>query len=213
MRISGGLKEDGVVIGNIYDKYGSTNPIVRRFMKGFKSSLEELVSLVNPKTIHEVGCGEGYWTLRWLEQGIAARGSDFSSAVIDMAQTNAVERNMSPDLFKVSSIYDLDPEHDAAELVVCLEVLEHLENPDMGLRALHSISSPYLIVSVPREPLWSIMNMIRGKYLSHLGNTPGHIQKWSQRDFLRFVSGYYVVEEVRAPIPWTMLLSRRCDGY
>jgi hypothetical protein len=29
---------------------------------------------------------------------------------------------------------------------------------------------------VPREPIWRIGNMARGRYLGDLGNTPGHIQ-------------------------------------
>lgn len=209
MKISGGLTEKGVVVGNCYDKYGSRNPIVRWLMKGFESALTELVDKVKPASIHEVGCGEGYWTLRWLERGIAARGSDFSETVIELARANAVERKISPDVFKVCSIYDLDPASDAAELVVCCEVLEHLERPEDGLRCLQMVASPYLIVSVPREPLWSIMNMARGKYLSSFGNTPGHIQRWSRREFIRFVSCYFEVEEVRTPVPWTMLLCRR----
>ena len=60
MKISGGLEEDGIVVGNSYDKYGAGNPIVKWIMKGFHTSLSELVRAASPKTIHEVGCGEGY---------------------------------------------------------------------------------------------------------------------------------------------------------
>jgi SAM-dependent methyltransferase len=209
MKISGGLTEKGLVVGNYYNKYGSCNPIVRWLNKGFESALTDLVDKVKPASIHEVGCGEGYWTLRWLEQGIATRGSDFSGAVIELARANACERKLPPDVFKICSIYDLDPASDAAELVVCCEVLEHLERPQDGLLRLQLVASPYLIISVPREPLWSIMNMARGQYLSSLGNTPGHVQKWSRREFIRLVSCYFDIEEVRTPVPWAILLCRR----
>lgn len=208
MKISGGLTEDGVVVGNTYDKYGSTNPVVRWLMGGFEASLRELVGMANPTSIHEVGCGEGYWTLRWLDQGIPARGTDFSAKVIELARANAMEREQSADVFKAQSIYDLRPPVDFADLVVCCEVLEHLENPDEGLKVLQSIAGSGLIASVPREPLWSILNMARGKYWSSLGNTPGHIQRWSQRAFIQLASKYFQVVAVRAPIPWTMLLCR-----
>ena len=89
MKIAGGLKENGVIIGNTYDKYGSANPIVRLMMRGYENSLNELVSIANPASIHEVGCGEGYWSLKWLEKGIETIGSDFSSTVIKMAKKNA----------------------------------------------------------------------------------------------------------------------------
>lgn len=212
MKILTDSKENGVVVGNAYDKYGSSNPIERWLMQGFGSAMTELVDKVNPASIHEVGCGEGYWTLKWLEQGITARGSDFSSKVIELAKTNASSRKLPADLFKVSSIYDLKPETDAAPLIVCCEVLEHLEQPDKGLQSLQAIASAYLIISVPREPFWSVMNMARGKYWKDWGNTPGHIQKWSQRRILTLVSRYFEVLELRSPIPWTMLLCRHREG-
>ena len=141
-----------------------------------------------------------------MEQGIAARGSDFSGKVIELAQANALSRNLPAELFKACSIYDLKPEVDAADLVVCFEVLEHLERPDDGLQVLQAIASPYLIISVPCEPFWSAMNMVRGKYWRDWGNTPGHIQNWSQSQFLALVLRYFEVLEVRSPIPWSMLL-------
>ena len=211
MKISKGQSENGVVVGNTYDKYGSSNTIVRRLMQGFELAVIALVDRVRPATIHEVGCGEGYWTLKWIEQGIDSRGSDFSHSVVDMAKENALERKLSADIFKVSSIYDLKPETDAAQLLVCLEVLEHLEYPERGLLALRAIAQPYLIISVPREPLWSVMNMTRGKYLNDWGNTPGHIQRWSKRQFMTVVSRHFEVLMVRSPIPWTILLCRRVE--
>ena len=211
MKISGGFKEGDIIFGNAYDKYGSSNPIERCLMQGFVSAMTELVDKVKPASIHEVGCGEGYWTLKWLEQGIAARGSDFSGKVIELARVNALNRNIPAESFKACSIYDLKPDVDAADLVVCCEVLEHLERPDDGLKALQAIASPYLIISVPREPLWCVMNIVRGRYWRDWGNTPGHIQNWSQSQFLSLVSRYFEVLEVRSPVPWTMLLCRNWE--
>ena len=89
MKISGGIKEDGIVVGNAYDKYGSKNSIVRWMMSGFNNSLSKMVQKAAPKTIHEIGCGEGYWVMQWNRQGIEVRGSDFSSQVIEHAHVNA----------------------------------------------------------------------------------------------------------------------------
>lgn len=208
MKISGGLTENGQVVGNTYDKYGSRNPLVRWIMRGFEVTLTELVNRVGPKSIHEVGCGEGYWVLHWIEQGIQARGSDFSATVIDLARANALERQLSPQLFRTRSVDALQPEQDSAELVVCCEVLEHLERPEDALQQLQSVVDPYLIISVPREPIWRLLNMVRGKYLTSLGNTPGHIQHWSQRNFVGLVSRYFEIVAICSPFPWTMLLCR-----
>jgi len=208
IKIAGGAEENGVVIGNAYDKYGSRNPLVKWMMNGFESVLSDFVATASPRSIHEIGCGEGYWVLRWADQGLAARGCDFSSDVIDLARENAFNRGLSPSLFEPRSIYDLDAGQDSADLVVCCEVLEHLDDPDAALQALQKIVTQHLIVSVPQEPLWCALNLMRGKYLSRWGNTPGHLQHWSKRRFVRLVSRYFEVLETASPFPWTMLLCR-----
>jgi 2-polyprenyl-3-methyl-5-hydroxy-6-metoxy-1,4-benzoquinol methylase len=208
MKISGGLQENGIVIGNAYDKYGSKNPVVRWIMKGFADALSCLVIKVAPKTIHEIGCGEGYWVLDWNKQGIKARGSDFSEKVIDLAHENAKDQGISPSIFAARSIYDIEPGRDSADLIVCCEVLEHLEQPEAGLAALQRVATDYVILSVPREPIWCVLNLARGKYLASLGNTPGHIQHWSTGTFVDLVGRYFDIVEVKRPLPWTMLLCR-----
>jgi glycosyltransferase involved in cell wall biosynthesis/SAM-dependent methyltransferase len=208
LEVAGGATEHGVVIGNTYDKYGSRNPIVRRMMNGFDTALCDLVALSAPQSIHEIGCGEGHWVLRWTEKGLRARGCDFSEKVIRIARENASRRGLPSALFEARSIYDLDVRHDGADLVVCCEVLEHLQNPAQALQSLARVVGRHLIVSVPREPVWRALNLARGKYLTRLGNTPGHIQHWSSAGFVKLVSEYFEVIEMRTPFPWTMLLCR-----
>lgn len=208
MKIAGGATEDGVVVGNTYDKYGSQNPIVRWLMNGFENSLSELVEVAAPTSIHEVGCGEGYWVMRWHDQGIQARGCDFSANVIALAKQNAAQRGIPGSLFQQRSIYDLVPGQDSADLVVCCEVLEHLTDPRPALIKLQSVVQRYLIVSVPREPIWCALNIARGKYLRAWGNTPGHLQHWSTRGFQRLIAQYFEITHTRTPLPWTMLLCR-----
>lgn len=211
MKVAGGEEEEGVIVGNTYDKYGSRNPIVRKLMQGFNDSLSDLIAKAAPRSIHEVGCGEGHWVLHWNDRGLPARGCDFSSKVIEIARENAVERGRSPTLFQVRSIYDLKEGQDNADLIVCCEVLEHLKDPEAGLRALRRVIDNYLIVSVPREPLWCALNLVRGKYLADFGNTPGHIQHWTRTTFVNLISKHYDVVDARNPLPWTMLLCRPLD--
>ncbi|MEW6293384.1 MAG: class I SAM-dependent methyltransferase [Pseudomonadota bacterium] len=208
MKIAGGQKEDGIVVGNTYDKYGSRNPVVRRIMRGFDNTLSNLIRKAAPATIHEIGCGEGYWVLQWNGQGMTARGCDFSSQVIEIARENAKEHGLPETLFQPKSIYDLDASQDKADLIVCCEVLEHLEFPERGLEALQRVAEKHLIVSVPREPIWCALNLVRGKYVTNWGNTPGHIQHWSKTGFTQLVSKYFDVVEIKNPLPWTMLLCR-----
>jgi SAM-dependent methyltransferase len=205
---SGGAEPAALVAGNAYDKYGSRNPFVRRLMGGFAADLDRLVARAAPTSIHEVGCGEGYWVLRWNRTGVPARGTDASDRVITLARETAGRQGLPPTLFEVRSIYDLDPTRDAADLVVCCEVLEHLEWPEAGLRALSRLGARHVVLSVPREPLWRVLNLARGAYLRDGGNTPGHLQHWSTGAFRRLVSAHFEVVEMRTPLPWTMLLCR-----
>lgn len=208
MKISGGLREKGVVVGNVYNKYRAGNPFVRFIMRSFDESLSTLVEKVSPLSIHEVGCGEGYWVLRWHCSGYSVRGTDFSSSVIDLAKANARARGINPDLFEALDLYKVEPLRDSADLVICLEVLEHLNQPEDGLRALQRIVKNYVILSVPREPVWRMLNLLRGRYIKNLGNTPGHVNHWSQRRFVELVSRYFDIVEMKAPLPWTVILCR-----
>lgn len=208
IKIAGGIEENGIAVGNTYDKYGSKNPLVRYIMRGFASALTTLVQRANPGSIHEIGCGEGYWVLHWNKQGLSAIGTDFSAQVIEIARKNAVQSQIAPTLFNTLSIYDLNATKHSADLIICCEVLEHLENPKAALEALQRVVTKNLIISVPREPLWCALNLARAKYLSDWGNTPGHIQHWSQHGFISLVSNYFEIVEIKSPLPWTMLLCK-----
>lgn len=208
MKISAGKIDQGVVIGNTYDKYASRNPIERKLMGGYIATLTSFVQKANPGSIHEVGCGEGYWVIKWVQAGYSVKGSDFSPQIIDIARQNALQAGINSDPFSSRSIYELVQGEDAADLVVCCEVLEHLEDPTRALQVLHAITGTHLILSVPQEPIWRVLNMVRGKYLGEWGNTPGHIQHWSKQGFIRLVADHFQVTEMRSPLPWTMLLCR-----
>lgn len=201
------IVEEGIVAGNFYDKHGTTNPIARMMVEGFNRALDELVAATGAKDIHEVGCGEGHQSRRLAAQGYQVRGSDFSTQVI--ARANEISRLEGVAVpFKQQSIYELKAPEDAAPLIVCCEVLEHLEQPEEALKVLKTLASPHLIVSVPREPLWRVLNCARGKYIADLGNTPGHIQHWSRGSFVRMLEKHVKVERVLSPLPWTMVLCR-----
>lgn len=197
--------EDGIVAGNCYDKYSSSNPLVKWMMGGFWSKVEELLAIAGATDIHEVGCGEGHLTCRVAQKGYQVRATDFSTQVIDIACEQSKAQGVGV-CFEARSIYDLDPDRDAAELIMCCEVLEHLPHVPEALDILTSLAKPYLLVSVPREPLWRMLNCARGKYLASLGNTPGHINHWSRKSFLQLLHSRFRIIEVRNPFPWTMAL-------
>ncbi len=201
------IVEKGVIAGNLYPKYSSRNPISRILVDKFLSNIDEIISTINPPDIHEVGCGEGYLISRYAKQERTLIASDFSEQVIALADATAKSKGLEID-FRVKSIYSVDPKDDSSTLVICSEVLEHLDNPSLALEALAGIANPYLLASVPREPIWRILNIARFKYLHDWGNTPGHLQHWSQEEFLKFLNKRFEILTVRAPLPWTIVLAQ-----
>ena len=112
-------------------------------------------------------------------RGLRVRGSDISEQVVDEARARAAAAGLEI-AFKAAPVTSLEPGADAAELVVCCEVLEHVDDPVAALETLAGLARPWLMVSVPREPLWRALNLARLKYVGELGNTPGHLNHWSQ---------------------------------
>ena len=210
------LTEDGIPVGNVYDKYHTRNPIARRLMRGFLTAFSELVDATGATQVHEVGCGEGELSIHLAKLGKTVRGSDFSLKIIERAGERARQTPIpAPGSveFRTADIYQLDPDTDGAPLVVCCEVLEHLEQPAVALESLAGLARPHLIVSVPREPLWRILNVARGRYVSRLGNTPGHIQGWTRKGFITLLDQHFDVVATRSPLPWTMALCRSRAGF
>lgn len=201
------MKSNPKTGGNLYDKYHTPNRVARHLMDGFLSAFDELSKSVTYPSALEVGCGEGHLSLRLASRGVQVAGCDISASVIEEAKENASSAGLPVD-FSVHSVYDLDPNNTKAGLVVCCEVMEHLEDPAQALGILTRLADPYLLVSVPREPIWRVLNMARGSYWGSLGNTPGHLQHWSSTGFLNFLRESVDVLEIRRPLPWTMALCR-----
>jgi 2-polyprenyl-3-methyl-5-hydroxy-6-metoxy-1,4-benzoquinol methylase len=202
----GPLVEDGIVVGNTTQKYDSGNPLTRYLVNNFCQAVGDLAAGVAPRKIFEVGCGEGHVTNVLLERTSAEIDAvDISETILEMARNNVSSPRVS---FECKNIYAIDGNRQQADLVVCCEVLEHLEDPQRGLEILADAASPYAILSVPREPLWRILNVARGAYLSDWGNTPGHLQHWSKTGFVDFVSREFEVMETRSVLPWTILIAR-----
>lgn len=199
--------EPGQVGGNWSDKYRSGNPISQRLVSGFEDALLDLTRRTGVRDVHEVGCGEGHLTRLLRREGLDVRGSDVSPNVIKEARERTRGGGQEVD-FRVADLYSLEPERDAAKLIVCCEVLEHLDDPGTALEVLMRLARPWLILSVPREPLWRVLNVLRGSYLRRWGNTPGHVQHWSKTGFVTFVSERTRLVEVRSPLPWTMVLAK-----
>ena len=195
---------EGTVTGNTYDKYGSNNPVVKRLMAGFERTLAELFRQAGPRSLLDVGCGEGVLTQQWAQR-LAGRvvGIDLEDPVIQAEW----DKRRAPKLeYRVMKAENLPFADDEFDMACAIEVLEHVPDPEHTVAEMARVASGHLLVSVPREPLWRGLNMARGAYWRDLGNTPGHLNHWSKRSFTELLSRHGEVVEARSPFPWTMLL-------
>jgi 2-polyprenyl-3-methyl-5-hydroxy-6-metoxy-1,4-benzoquinol methylase len=196
---------DVVPTGNTFDKYGSQNPVVRRLMSGFERALDELFAIAEPRSVLDVGCGEGILTARWaqhLESGRVA-GIDLEDPKLEAEWATRRRENLE---FRASRAERLPWGDDEFDLAAAIETLEHVRDPERAIAEMARVASRHLLVSVPREPVWRALNLARGAYVRELGNTPGHLNHWSKRSFVRLLRHVGEVVEVRCPFPWTMLL-------
>jgi 2-polyprenyl-3-methyl-5-hydroxy-6-metoxy-1,4-benzoquinol methylase len=197
-----------VPTGNTYDKYGSANPVVRRLMARFERAAAELLDHAAPRSLLDVGCGEGVLTERW-----AARDGRCETVGVDLEDpalaSQWARRSARGNLrFAAMQAEALGFADGSFELVAATEVLEHVTDPPAALAEMARVASGWLLVSVPREPLWRMLNLARGAYVTELGNTPGHLHHWTPGSFRRLLAAHGEIVCARTPLPWTMLLLR-----
>lgn len=189
-----------------YKKHKHRNPIQRLLLWNFFRNLLGLIKDREVESILDVGCGEGFTLHRLKEKGIGKKleGLEYLQTAIDLG------KELYPDIkITQGSIYNLPYEDNSFDLVLCTEVLEHLEEPEIALKELVRVSKKYLAISVPNEPFFMFAQMVRGKNWSRLGNDIEHINHWTMFGFPKFVKrsagGKIKILARRFPFAWTML--------
>ncbi|MCK5044588.1 class I SAM-dependent methyltransferase [Candidatus Parcubacteria bacterium] len=188
---------------NFSDKYLKYNFVVRKLMDNFFQSISRIIFDLEIKSALEVGCGPGFSTQRLTK---ILKHKDFQASELRMDLVKEAQEINPGIKIECESIYELKKADNSFDLIIVLEVLEHLENPERALKELKRVTSRYCLLSVPNEPFWRFLNICRLAYLKDFGNTPGHIQHWSRNSFLKFLSKEFKVKKVSAPLPWTLVL-------
>lgn len=186
-------------------KHESTNPIQRRLIGEFHRHVVRAVEQVNPSSILEVGCGEGFVLSALVDAGVTAdlTGIDLSESAI----ADARERVGGRADVRVGDARDLAESDTTYDLVMMLEVLEHLDDPASMLPVLEHLSDRAVLLSVPHEPWFRGLNLLRLKNVRRWGNDPEHVNHWGRASFRRFVDGRLDVVDVTTSFPWTLVLA------
>lgn len=108
----------------------------------------------SPRRILDVGCGDGFFLQVLAGRGIVADGLDGSAQAIATARERVGHLGGR---IECCFIEDFEPE-EPYDLLLCGEVLEHIEDDRAFLRQMHRLGAPgaRLILTVPLDmALWS----------------------------------------------------------
>lgn len=190
-----------------YTKYIDKNPLQKLLIGNFFNAL--LGSLKNLKAdrILDVGCGEGVGLNHLQSKNIGKylEGIDYSKEALILA------KKFYPSLkFRQGDIYKLPYRENEFDLIICSEVLEHLDKPEKAVGEMKRVTNKFLLFSVPNEPIFRAANFFRGRYIKNFGNTPGHVNHWSKSSFIDFLRSQEIkIISVKTPFPWLLVLGSK----
>lgn len=190
--------------GNTFNKYESRNIAYRYLVNLFVTALMQYVPKEINKTVLDIGCGEGILLRKLDLNRKKVVALDISEDILqrvsnEVNNVTIVNANASALPFK-DTMFDF---------VIACESLEHITKYKDALNEINRVTSRYVLFSVPLEPYWRICNCLRLQYLKHLGNTPGHVNHWTFRNFRNIISTYFeVIEHKRVGI-WQILFAQK----
>jgi len=159
-------------------KYFPRNPLRRLLIENFLSRLGLIVAGRPGKKILDLGCGEGfvdyYLTLHFPDRMIT--GVDPDPAALQAAR----KINPSLDYFEADARRLAFPDR-AFDLVLCLEVLEHLDDYPQVMAEARRVSAGPCVFSVPAWPWYQATNFLIGKNWARLGEHPDHVVRFTKK--------------------------------
>jgi 2-polyprenyl-6-hydroxyphenyl methylase/3-demethylubiquinone-9 3-methyltransferase len=183
-------------------------------------AIDRLVQTLGPRRILEIGCGNGSTANRFARRGgieiVAVELSDSG-----LAQARAAMDPAFPVRFERMSAYDdLAGRFGHFDLVLCLEVIEHLYSPRLFVDRAHEalVDGGRMILSTPFHGYWKYLALaLSGKCDQHFNPLwdGGHIKFWSERTLCQLLNerGFEVDRFERvgriAPVAKSMILTAR----
>jgi 2-polyprenyl-3-methyl-5-hydroxy-6-metoxy-1,4-benzoquinol methylase len=190
-----------------YRKHTSENPIQRALINRFHDKVKGIVTDLRPQSLLDAGCGEGFVDEILLTAMPELRITGFD--VLGDSVKLASMRNPRA-TFATGDIYNIEQPDSGFDVVIALEVMEHLHEPDKALAEMARVAKDYVVLSVPHEPFFCLANAARGKNLdiNPKGSDPDHRNFWSRTKFGEFVSRELDVVMLTGSFPWTICVAR-----
>jgi len=156
-----------------------------------------------PDFVVDVGTGEGFATERTVPRGVTVVGVEYRHGKIRAAMQRL------DDIAGVVADAGMLPLRSAsAPVVTCIEVLEHLTEPEVAVEELARVTRGHCVVSVPWEPVFRLGNLGRGKNVRRLGNDPEHVQQFNPARLMRLLEPRFGDVSVRRCAPWIVAVAR-----
>ncbi|MGN0366667.1 MAG: class I SAM-dependent methyltransferase [Suilimivivens sp.] len=200
-----------------YEKYMTKNPLKRKMVENLNEKIVNYITQIAKEItkkkglvrILDAGCGEGFITdliYRNVEHA-QITGLEYTKEALDLA------RQMNPDIdFVEGDIYQLPFCDNTFDIVLCTEVLEHLNEPERALSEMARVADHTVFLTVPNEPWFCMGNLVVLKNVSRLGNPVDHVNHWTYRGFVKYITAQYVnfgKKQSDRSFPWTIMICRK----
>ena len=198
----------GMEISSNLEKYQCQHAFAKIRILRFYDTLSKLISSIKPRKIISLGCGEGF-DIRNICSRKGVEIEYYCGLDINMSSLEIGRKELNSPGFDaiMGDLYNLPCRLSKFDLILCLEVLEHLLFPEKALREIAQNANAYCVFSVPNEPLYRLARMlVFKKNIRQFGNHPEHMNHWSAIGFKRLLGRYFRVEKVETPFPWTIVL-------
>ena len=182
-------------------KYASHNIVVRKLIARLLKHLR-VAGGTTTGTWVDVGIGEGL-----ALEAMQVRAGSLIGVEYRQDKLTAALRRL-PDASGVRADAGMLPLIDrGADVVTCLEVLEHLVAPGRAVEELARICRGHCVVSVPWEPFFRLGNLGRGKDVARWGNNPEHVQQFRPATLRRLLLRSFGEVSVHPCFPWIIAVA------
>jgi 2-polyprenyl-3-methyl-5-hydroxy-6-metoxy-1,4-benzoquinol methylase len=183
-------------------KYRAKNPVKRALIKRFVSKLHELFESGSPpRSVLEIGVGEGFLSGFLAERYPAV---EFSGVDLNQQDLELLAKKFPRIKRYCANIYDLSALPGGYDLIICAEVLEHVDEPQRALEQIVKLGPQRVILTVPHEPWFMLSNLAMGKNITRLGNDIEHVNHFTVGSFRKLLSRQFELSKVTTSYPWIL---------
>jgi 2-polyprenyl-6-hydroxyphenyl methylase / 3-demethylubiquinone-9 3-methyltransferase len=126
------------------------------------------ISPLQGKTVLDVGCGGGILSESMAEKGAHVTGIDLGEKALSVAKLHSLESGLDVDYHLISAEEYAVKNPAKYDVITCLEMLEHVPNPESIIRACASLLKPnghVFFSTINRNPKAYLMAVIGAEYL------------------------------------------------